>query len=203
MSEIPLDQNCIHVIDGGFLLHKVVWPPIKNFDNILKSYVEFMKNHYSLNSHVVFDGYPEQCDKSTKAAERHNRQARKLCPDIEFDLNMTCPVSQDKFFFNESNKKRFIGHLKTKLEELGFSTYQAYEDADTLIVETAIKISSDIKPTIIVAEDIDVLVIFISKVKENKNIYFWKASKGKNPEKVFNCDSFLASLTLDTSIRTL
>lgn len=41
-EELP-SQNCVHVIDGGYLLHKCVWPQKQNFDAILNRYVSYVK----------------------------------------------------------------------------------------------------------------------------------------------------------------
>lgn len=84
--------------------------------------------NYAPNSYIIFDGYPETYDKSTKKAERR-RQARKICPEIELQSITSCTVSQDKFFSNEMNKNRFIMHLQRKLQASGFNTNQAYENA--------------------------------------------------------------------------
>lgn len=58
------------------------------------------------------------------------------------------------------------------MKAAGFNTVQAYEDAYILIVKTAIEAASETKPTIIVAEDIDLLVILTLRVYGKKYLPF-------------------------------
>ena len=71
LTNIPNVSECRYVVDGGFLLHKVVWPPGEMFDTVLNCYVDFVKRYYSANSIIVFDGYPENLSTSSKNAERN------------------------------------------------------------------------------------------------------------------------------------
>ncbi|GBO33543.1 hypothetical protein AVEN_136880-1 [Araneus ventricosus] len=62
------------VVNGGHLLHKVVWQRNMNFGDIAKSYLIYLQTHYGSNVAVVFDGYPSYVTgKSTKSAERIRR----------------------------------------------------------------------------------------------------------------------------------
>lgn len=47
----------IYVIDGGFLLHRVVWHQNETFEAICTSYVNYVINHFGSNCFIVFDGY--------------------------------------------------------------------------------------------------------------------------------------------------
>lgn len=69
-------QDGFHVIDGGFLLHKVVWPRKETYGVILDRYVAYVSKYYTSNSFIIFDGYPEDLKNSTKSAERQRRQSR-------------------------------------------------------------------------------------------------------------------------------
>lgn len=67
-------KNVVHVIDGGFLLHKVVWQK-----KPLKWYLSFVHSYYGDNSCIIFYGYLDnEADNenwtasSTKTAETHN-----------------------------------------------------------------------------------------------------------------------------------
>lgn len=51
------DDNVLFVIDGGFLLHRVVWPSNVKYGSIFYLYITYVKRHYGLNCIVVFDGY--------------------------------------------------------------------------------------------------------------------------------------------------
>lgn len=93
-------DNVVHVIDGGFLLHRVVWYQQETY-NILSKYVQYVQKYYKANSVVVFDGYPNDANnKSTKSAERLRRSQRDVAASVMFDETMTATMSQEKFFFN-------------------------------------------------------------------------------------------------------
>lgn len=104
---------------------------------------------------------------------------------------MTASTSQEKFLSNDRNKNRFILYLREKLQAAGYRTEQAQEDADTLIVETAINLATDEKPAIIVAEDIDVLVILTQRAPVDKKIYFLKPSRGKTAARLYSSTSLI------------
>lgn len=65
-----------HVVDGGYLLHKVPWDPNETVDQIYKKYVNYIKNSYSDNITIVFDDYGDTTG-STKSRERSRRAARE------------------------------------------------------------------------------------------------------------------------------
>ncbi|GBM80948.1 hypothetical protein AVEN_275446-1 [Araneus ventricosus] len=73
------------VIDGGFLLPRVIWKTGETFSAILVKYVVSIKSYYNQRANtVVCDGYPEDLpEKSTKAAERLRRAKRlhQMCCD--------------------------------------------------------------------------------------------------------------------------
>ena len=59
---------------------------------------------------------------------------------------------------NTSNKQNFISLLGIKLQAIGCIVIHAEEDADRLIVETAVESSLN-HPTIVVADDTDALIL--------------------------------------------
>ena len=67
------------VIDGGYLLRKVVWSKDGPYNNVLQRYLSSVSKKYGLTS-IVFDGYSHS---STKDHE-HKRRKRShlLCPDV-------------------------------------------------------------------------------------------------------------------------
>ncbi|GBL91777.1 hypothetical protein AVEN_71412-1 [Araneus ventricosus] len=86
------------MVDGGHLLHKVVWQRNINFGDIAKSYLTYLQTHYRSNVAVVFDGYPSDVTgKSIKIAERIRRTNLHSSYEIIFN-EATCPEnSQDQF----------------------------------------------------------------------------------------------------------
>lgn len=106
-------QNIAQVIDGGFLLHRVVWPRDTSFENICQSYVTYLRHHFPNYVEVVFDGYPDDPSQvGTKFAERHRRTHVSQSPDIIFDQTTNFSGKKDKFLSNDNNKKRFLTILQ-------------------------------------------------------------------------------------------
>lgn len=148
------NTNTTYIIDGGYLLHRVVWDREEIFDVIFEKYVHYVHRHFGCNVIVVFDGYTDY-RKNTKVSEQ-NRRTTKInssC-DVLFDRFMTVPTNQQQFLANTHNKSRFISMLSEKLINANISVKQASNDADVLIIETAIKQSNTIT-TIVVGEDVD------------------------------------------------
>ncbi|GBO08218.1 hypothetical protein AVEN_252863-1 [Araneus ventricosus] len=114
-----------------------------NFGDIAKSYLTYLQTHYGSNVAVVFDGYPSDVNgKSTKSAERIRRANLHSSHEIIFN-EATCPeISQEQFLENEKNKVRFIAFLKKFLQKSNVKVKQVVEDADVLIVETAVSVKS-------------------------------------------------------------
>lgn len=173
-------QDVVYVIDGGMLLHKVLWQIGQKFSAICQSYVQYLKRNYASNIHVVFDGYIQN---STKIMERIRRSKKLLCVDIFFNEDMQLTVQQEKFLANTNNKSKFIELLKKKLIENNILVHKAEDDADTLIVKTAI---NQIGTTAIISEDTDVLVLLVALCPDGKEIYFLKKGTNKMQQKTYS-----------------
>ncbi|GBM41879.1 hypothetical protein AVEN_262726-1, partial [Araneus ventricosus] len=68
------------VVDGGHLLHKIVWRQQTTFGAIADRYVQYLNNKYGQDIAVIFDGFPDDNRKSTKNCERL-RRAANFSPD--------------------------------------------------------------------------------------------------------------------------
>ncbi|XP_057656427.1 uncharacterized protein LOC130893976 [Diorhabda carinulata] len=179
-------QGCVYVIDGGYLLHKVVWAGGQSFSSICESYISFVKSKYKDSAVVVFDGYPQE---GTKYAERERRSRQQMSVDVMFDKTMIPTMPQEKFLGNMKNKIRLISMLKDNFAEAGIHTKQAQEDADTVIVTTAMDLAQQHNCVVIVGEDVNLLVIMISRCRDvNSNIYFLKPGKGAVSQLIFSPD---------------
>lgn len=86
--------------------------------------------------------------------------------------------------------------LKTKFEASNFMVKQATEDADTLIINTAISISSTFDSVIVVGEDVDLLILFTALSKRS-NVYILKPGKGKNCQRIYSKDSIIDKTDAD------
>ncbi|CAG9833248.1 unnamed protein product [Diabrotica balteata] len=176
--DIELDEiTTTYIIDGGFLLHRVVWNKDDTFCNILHKYVRYLQTHYGSSIVVVFDGYSDYT-KNIKAMEQLRRTAGiSKSYELRFDETMNVPISQEQFLSNTSNKKIFIDMLIDKLKAVNITTKQARDDADVLIVETAIAESEHVgKTSVIVGEDIDLLVILIGRAQSHQQEFFFNCN---------------------------
>ena len=84
---------------------------------------------------------------------------------------MPAITNQSRFLSNERNKSRLITILKQRLLTEGFVVKQADEDADTLIVRTAVEASYGCDLVAIVGEDVDLLAILTALVGSKKHQY--------------------------------
>lgn len=68
---------------------------------------------------------------------------------------------------------------------------QAVEDADTLIVRSAIELSNNTECVVMVGEDIDFLVLLSALVSSScANIYYFKPEKGKSDHVCYSANNF-------------
>lgn len=182
-----LGPNPKFIVDGGFLLHRVVWGSNVTYSDICQKYVAYTKKHYGTDVVIVFDGYPEDISNfGTKSAERLRRSQLKPCVDIIFTDNMTVTATQDKFLGNESNKTRFISLLKTVLIKSDIEVEQAVEDADGLIISTAKRISQEYSAAVVIGEDVDLLVLLTATAGACNNIYLRKPGRGKSTDATYS-----------------
>lgn len=133
---VPENNTCI--IDGGYLLHRVVWNASSTFLELCTKYVQYIQRHYGNDCTVVFDGYDDEGN-CTKKCERIRRSKLSHSVDVFFDEKTPVTVKQNSFLANSGNKSRFIVLLKSKLEDAGIHTILSKGDADRNIVQAAIK----------------------------------------------------------------
>ena len=189
--------DTMYVIDGGHLLHRVIWHRGESFSSICNNYVTYVRSKYKSNVIIVFDGYPEDAaNRSTKYAERFRRSRKTTSVDILFDETMIPTVSQSKFLGNDANKNRLIRMLKTKFEAENVMVKQATEDADSLIINTAISVSSAFDSVIVVGEDVDLLIL-LTALSKLSNMYMLKPGKGKISQQIYSTDSIIDKTAAD------
>ncbi|GBN59866.1 hypothetical protein AVEN_204846-1, partial [Araneus ventricosus] len=146
------------VVDGGHLLHKILWRQQTTFGAIADRYVQYLNNKYGQDIAVIFDGFPDDDKKSTKNCERLRRAAH-FPADVMFHEETVLQYTKEKLLANECNKKRFIELLKKALQKANICVQQAVEDADLTIVNTAISVAPQYDYVRVVGEDIDLLVL--------------------------------------------
>lgn len=207
LSQEPISTEKVHIVDGGYFLHKIVWNKLETVEDIISKYVCSAKKHYAKNSTFVFDGYPEDTSTSTKSVERFRRKQSNVGNAINIDIsNKSTKVSilKKEFMKNDNNKKQLINLLKPALESCGFLVKIAEEDADALIVSTALQhaIRNSTVDTYIVGQDVDLIVILTQYVDLYKSyklncdigkLYFVKETidgAGRHKREIFDADSF-------------
>ena len=192
-SEVMLGSKKCTVIDGGYLLHKVVWNKTSavNFGAVCKTYVEYVQRHFGSNAVVVFDGYSdESTQQSTKSWERSRRASLHSSAKILFNKTTAVTIAPEKFLSNDGNKSRLIALLKNEMAEVGIDVLQALDDADVLVINTAKSKASEFDSVTIVGEDIDLLVLLTALTSSHGNIYFQKSGKGNAPFVSYSPKSF-------------
>jgi hypothetical protein len=97
-----VEENCMYVLDGGHLLHKVKWQKAVPYSDIVQQYVDFVRKHYGTNTAVVFDGY---CNGPSTKDHEHKRRASTCAPDNVYESNKLAYHDQAAFLANERNKK--------------------------------------------------------------------------------------------------
>ena len=50
-----IPDDAIFVIDGGYLLHAVVWPKRSTYQAVCEAYTNYIIKHYHKGATVVFD----------------------------------------------------------------------------------------------------------------------------------------------------
>ena len=194
--ELTSRENFVHVIDGGFLLHKVIWQKNNTMEEIRETYYDYVEKHDAANSFIIFDGYPDAdnqnpCASSTKTIERLRRKTTSSTPNFKIELQRKVPYPQEKFLSNEHNKNELIKVLSQKFKDEGYTCKQAEEDADPLIITTAIEISKTGKNVIVVGQDIDLLVLLNQLGSNQSNLYFLKPATGRSQDVIYSSQSFM------------
>lgn len=184
MSDIVLAQ-CKIIVDGGFLLHKVVWPLGSTYGEVLQLYQNYITRNYGFDTIVVFDGYKES-DAGIKSYERLKRARANRGTQVVFEKDMTVTLTQAKFLSNDRNKDRLINFLMIQLKDAGIAVEQALEDADRLIAMTAIDQLNVHKKVVVVGEDVDLMVLLIALTPVHQEIFLVKPGSGKVGNKLYS-----------------
>lgn len=144
---------------------------------ICELYYSNIIENYGENTLVVFDGYTEEY-LGIKSYERYRRGQRKMAPDIELKETTIITLNQKKFLSNLKNKMGLVRMLSDYFRMKGLNIKNAEEDADALIVKTAIEIKQSTGRNIaVVGTDTDLLVLLIG-LSDASPLYFYKISPG-------------------------
>ncbi|GBM89243.1 hypothetical protein AVEN_120196-1 [Araneus ventricosus] len=87
-------ESGVYIIDGGHLLHRVIWKRGSTFSSICDNYVTYVRTKYKSTALVIFDGYPEnETVGGTKCAEWARRTQKQMSSEIMFGETMIRTVS--------------------------------------------------------------------------------------------------------------
>lgn len=165
-----------YVIDGGSLIHKIPWKNGLTFGEICERYVNSVKLFGTDSTVVVFDGYISGPD--TKDAMHLRRTKGIFGTRVTFSETTPFRSKKETFLANGENKQNFIEMLSKIMNLHGIETKHASADADVLIAKTAIQ-SSIGKPTILLGEDTDLLVLLLYFLESESNELIFKPNHEK------------------------
>ncbi|GBO11412.1 hypothetical protein AVEN_17695-1 [Araneus ventricosus] len=100
-------DNLYFVLDGGSLIHRVVWPKQETCGDVYTTYMAYIKRHYGDEVTVVFDGYTES-SVSSKVIERQKRRMKRTSREIILNESAVLLDPQRQFLINLANKESFI-----------------------------------------------------------------------------------------------
>ncbi|KAJ8891528.1 hypothetical protein PR048_004056 [Dryococelus australis] len=118
--------------------------------------------------------------------------------------SITVTLNQDNFLANRNRKSRCkIAMLKRKFEQEHFITFQASSDTDAVIVKTAIRMSLE-KTSVIVGEDIDLVVLLVDMAPTSECIFFMETEiySSESMSKLSECKKHILYLHTMTGFDT-
>ncbi len=178
-TKLDLAMNSkMHVVDGGWLLHQIKWIRGATIKTIVTAYVKYVRVHFK-DSTVVFDGYGEEA--SLKDHEHLRRMAgKKVSQDLRVTPELTISCDREVFLENEKNKGALIMIMSAEMANQNILVCQAKNDADTLIVKTAMDLVTSVNtPVVVVAQDTDILVLLCYHRPSNcSNLYLQSDAGG-------------------------
>ncbi|KAK4874989.1 hypothetical protein RN001_011411 [Aquatica leii] len=111
-----------------------------------------------------------------------------MCPDITFNEETCVNTLQTDFLSNKKNKACLISMVSNFLKMGGVNVDQAQDDADELIVSTALRLHQLNKKVVILATDTDILTILIARAPTDNNILVLHPATNKTTAQVFVVD---------------
>ena len=174
-DEIP--NNVQYIVDGGYLLYKVPWSVRQTIQQITENFKSYIKARYGEHHTVVFDGGYLQA--STKDTVHIRRAKQRVKKKLQPCLNNNSTINRREFLLNYTNKQAFLLSLGSALEKSGIHIIHADGDADLLIVKTALE-KAKYHSTVIVGEDIDLLILALHYFSDHKELFVTYEAKGKN-----------------------
>lgn len=178
-SNIDDPVKVSYIIDGGHLLHRVVWQQPATFKQICEQYSDYVCTHYG-KATVVFDGYERS---NTKDQEHLRRSRSNIVVKVEDSIHVN--INQNEFLASAKNKMGLITLLSSHLQHCGCTVLQASGDADLLVVLTAIDEAKKDVQTCVIGDDTDLLVLLTVHAPSGNKLKMVVPKKGNHQEKVY------------------
>lgn len=87
-------DNATYIIDGEFLMHRVVWQKYDTVNIIINKYINYLLKNFGKNTVVIFDDYSDT-SKNIKAMEQLRRTAAvSTSCEVHFNESMEVPINQ-------------------------------------------------------------------------------------------------------------
>ncbi|KAJ8896673.1 hypothetical protein PR048_002018 [Dryococelus australis] len=198
-SSTTTEENCTNdprriVIDGGHVLHALVWLRPATYGQTADAYLEFVQKHYRVSAIVVLH---DCIVRSTKSQKHFRRASKRTSAEIMFDMNTSASTTQADLLSNHHNKKRIISFLSHHFERSGIEVCSSEGDADTLIVKRELELASVGNNATVFASDTDIVVMLLARAADDMELRFVSPGKKKawkilqrpdmrNVTKVFN-----------------
>lgn len=170
ITDEPLSPT-VTIIDGGHLLHAVVWPTPLTYREVIDLYVNYVVRHYKEQIIVVFNGY--ESVQTTKSLEQRRRALLKSSANITLILDASTTTNQSEFLHNCHNKASLIKELTSAFASQNIQVVQALGDADFDIVKSTMVAANGTRDDIevlVVSRDTDILVMLLAKLEKGKVI---------------------------------
>ena len=125
-----VSENDEIVLDGGYLLHRLIRQKESTFRDVVSTYVHYVDSHYGQCT-VAFDSY---CENASVKDHEHKRRLLKAKVTSNILENRFAEVTQKPFLNDSKNKQKVINLLSDELELSGNVVVQCTGDADTAVV---------------------------------------------------------------------
>ena len=181
-NSATLPEGAQVILDGGSLLHRIVWNRGSTFESILNAYTNYGKYGKPV---VEFDGYQG----STIKDMTHKRRSKgKHGMTVMFEKSMNLAVTKEVFLSNKGNKQRFIIMLGEELSKKGCTVFHDTGDADCLIVKKAMESAAE-NNVVLVGDDTDLLILLLHQQYEGKHdVFFAPEPKKKLKSTILGCE---------------
>lgn len=179
-EESTVIDECTYVIDGGHILHSIVWPRPATYGEVINNYVSHVKNRYGETCIIVFDGYPDY--PTTKGNEQERRAARRTSSDININENTVTTTTQSDFPANNNNTKLLIEQLSAQFRRQEVRL----QDADvSIIVAAAVEMASNGARVVVAGQDTYLLILLTTSSTDSLNIWFLRPRSGNKQSSSF------------------